>query len=554
NALVVKDAPENDPNWDHADGTHNVIRWNMSEDAAYAVSWFRVDPLSGQVLNAAVSIDANYAAVMLQQYNLLLEQASSVQSELSKEALLRPQQGQYNAAQMLVNGLDPTTEAKRDKFEKLGWNRTRCDYAERLAESTALDWLILSSKGAKITQDDFMHQFIADLVMHEVGHCLGLRHNFAGSTQWSVKDLLDDAKINELGLSASVMDYTPLNTPAVLRGNGVFFNSTVGPYDMWAIQYGYSEFPKGQETSGLAAIARESGEPGHLFLTDEDADGINPLAVRYDLSSDTIDWLKTEGEGNQSVRNYAINGVTKVGQDYSLRNSLILRSFIRDARNSLMASRFVGGVEMRRMFKGDVGEKPTLAPVDPQVQRQAMKLIIDKTLMQTGVDLPQTVKVGLSMDPNDGIGAIWNAPLRAIIGGNQIAVLATLMSATKADDIAENSFKMAGSKDRYTLTEHYNMLFASVFKEVGRNEDISALRRDLQRFMVEGLITQASAPNGLINDDVRVIAAAGLARLKVRFDKQIATPKGLDEITILHLKDISAQIGRFQKRTMVGGR
>ena len=555
NAIIVKDAPENDPDWDHADGRHNVVRWNMSEDAAYAVAWFRLDPISGRVLNAAVSIDANYPTAMLHEYDFSLKQGSlAARAELAEKALLRTAPEEPNPLHMLVNGLDPRVEQFRDKLESAGWNRGRCEYASELASSTALGWTILKANGSKISEDDFMQQFLADLVMHEVGHCLGLRHNFAGSTNLSVADLLNDDKVRSNGLSASVMDYTPLNTPAVLRGNGVFFNVGPGPYDLWAIEYGYSrtgaKAPR-DEKDQLGLIARRSGEPGHLFLTDEDADGINPLAVRYDLAADTLEWIKSDMRGNETVRKYAISGLTKPGESYSLRSQLILTSYLKNARAAMTATRFVGGVEARRMHMGDVNEKPTLAPVSPQKQRQAMKLIIENVLMVDGIDLPQDVLNRLNLDHNEP-DPTWNAPLRSIIGGNQIAVLSALLSANKTDDILENDFKMEAADDRYTIAEHYNWLFAAVFKEVGMNKNITSMRRDLQRYMVNALITQAGAPSRAIADDIRVVCAQGLARLKARFDEQAKNSKGLDEMTVLHLKDLSSNIDRFQKRVVTG--
>ncbi len=553
NAIEVRDAPENDPNWDHADGRHNLVRWNMSEDAAYAVAWFRIDPISGEVLSAAVSVDANYASAMLQEYEFTLRQGRL--ADLSAKALLRPAEGEPDPLQTLVTGKEPKSGRLLDVLKARGWNNGHCEYASELASSAAMGWAALVANGSKVTEDDFMQQFVADLVMHEVGHCLGLRHNFAGSTQWRLSEMTNDAKVRERGLSASVMDYTPVNTAAVLRGEGVFFNVAPGPYDLWAIEYGYTQFnakSPADETSHLAAIAKRSGEPGHIFLTDEDADGLNPLAVRFDLGSDTIEWIKADIAGNDSVRKYAIEKLTKDGESYDLRTRLVLGSYMRSMQSVMMATRFVGGVEMRRIHKGDVNERPTLVPVDPKIQRQAMKMIIDQVLMKETVELPDNVMFNLTMDPNEGTGGFWNAPLRSIVGGNQIAVLSALMSGSKLDRILENDFKLERAKDRYTIAEHYNWLFAAVFKEVGQNKNITTMRRDLQRYMVEGLILQAGAPSRAIADDARVVASQGLARLKARFDKQIAASKGLDELTLLHLKDVSQRIARFQNRVVTG--
>ena len=324
------------------------------------------------------------------------------------------------------------------------------------------------------------------------------------------------------------MDYAPVNTPAILRGSGVFFNENVGPYDNWAIEYGYTPitaFSPESERYELGLIARRSGEPGHIYLTDEDANGVNPLAVTFDLS-----------------------------EGYGPRNRLILTTYLRNTRSSMMATRFIGGIEMRRQHKGDVGERPTLSPVDPKVQRRAMKFVIEQTLMKGSVELPAKVMLGLNMDPNDGSGGFWTAPLRSIVGGNQIAVLATLMSARKADQIIENDFKLEGRKDRYTVAEHYNLLLAAVFKELGESRNVTAMRRDLQRFMVEGLITQAGARAGYVSDDVRMVASQALVVLKKRFESQAGNSGALDELTVLHLKDVSDRIGRYLARQVVGDR
>ncbi|MFX6911490.1 zinc-dependent metalloprotease, partial [Acinetobacter baumannii] len=76
---------------------------------------------------------------------------------------------------------------------------------------------------------------------HEVGHSLGLRHNFLGSTMFTMKDLTNDKLIEKHGLGASIMDYYPLNTMAILGKSKHFMSPTIGVYDYHAIRYGYSE-------------------------------------------------------------------------------------------------------------------------------------------------------------------------------------------------------------------------------------------------------------------------------------------------------------------------
>ena len=357
-ALVVKDAPK-DEDWDHAASTRNLIRWVVSEKSAYAVAWFRQDPLTGEVLNAAVNVDANYPSVMLKQHGLTISQARSEIQRVSRANFLKSEEPSQPKLENLLAG-----RTEQTRFGN--WQNVECQFAEGLSEQASMAWTLLQANGSKVSEDDFMFHFMSDLIAHEVGHCLGLRHNFAGSTNVSTNDLLNDNLLREVGVSASVMDYTAINTVAVDRGYGVFFNEEVGPYDLWAIEYGYSPIPASTpegERYLLNQIAKRSGEPGHLFLTDEDADGINPLSVRYDLGSDTLAWIRTSIDGNENLRSYAATRYVKTGEGYGERNRLIIRTYERTFRDAAMAGRFIGGVEMRRHHRGDVLAKPTLAPV-----------------------------------------------------------------------------------------------------------------------------------------------------------------------------------------------
>ena len=102
-----------------------------------------------------------------------------------------------------------------------------------------------------ISKEEYARQFISDVVCHEVGHCLGLRHNFEGSTELTTAELADDSLTSRVGTTASVMDYTPVNIQAVLKGKGNFFMPTVGAYDVWAIQYGYETCVGAVTPSGI---------------------------------------------------------------------------------------------------------------------------------------------------------------------------------------------------------------------------------------------------------------------------------------------------------------
>ncbi|MCX7220201.1 MAG: zinc-dependent metalloprotease [Burkholderiales bacterium] len=131
--------------------------------------------------------------------------------------------------------------------------------------------------------------------MHELGHSLGLRHNFRSSTIYSMKQLQDPAFTKLHGMAGSVMDYLPFNLSAKGEVQGEYLMSSLGPYDYWAISYAYQEFTAEQESAELAKIAARSTEPALSFATDEDAaPGLlsDPDVNSFDLGSDPLAYFQ----------------------------------------------------------------------------------------------------------------------------------------------------------------------------------------------------------------------------------------------------------------------
>jgi hypothetical protein len=210
------------------------------------------------------------------------------------------------------------------------------------------------------------------------------------------------------------------------------------------------------------------------------------------------------------------------------------------------AARFVGGMRASRNFKGDVGEKPTLAPVTPALQRQAVRLVLRECLSSESLGIPENVLNTLSLDPDSESGASWTAPLRRLISLRQDLLFAMLMAGDVTDRICENEFK-TGPRG-YTIEEHFATVLGRVFEEIGRNQSIAPTRRDLQSFAVYALITQAGASEGAINSDVRLLASAALHRVSARIGSQLGHSKGLDAMTVTHLEDMKQTIDRFLAR------
>lgn len=552
NAIQVQDPPK-DQDYDHADGRFNVIRWTMSPDAGYAIALYRTDPFTGQVLNASVTVDANMLAYI---FNDFQNSTSAITSAHTKaiQALLRDEtRHQTEDSFLWSTPREQALDALQQRMGKLGWSKLECEEPEGLAQSAAFGFSTIQAMGLKVDKEAYAKQYISDVVCHEVGHTLGLRHNFVGSTFLSTEQLGDDDLTSKENLTASVMDYVPVNMVAVLKGKKNFFGTTVGPYDRWAIKYGYADFgakaPEGERYQ-LKQIAAQSGQPGLAYMTDENADSWNPYAVRFDNAKDPLAYSADALFAAKKLRRYAIEFLPKPGDSYDERTRLIMTSILRTFREGRMSARFVGGLSSVRSYKGDAVEKPTLAPVDPSLQRQAMSLVVNSCFAPDAFDLPADVLSGMSLDPSNPDNAGWSAPLRDILSSQQMTMYATLMNAGLTDRIAENSYKWGSKKGAYTMDEHFGLLLGAVFKEVGANKPISPLRRDLQRFAVTALMTQAGAPQGSISDDARTVASDSLTRLEARFKAAEGQP-ALDGMTRAHLRDTAATIDRFLNRQVV---
>src|SRR2546428_8631134 len=178
-----------------------------------------------------------------------------------------------------------------------------CSYGASMAHEGTLLRATLAASGAiapgAAVPRDYIGQALKELVMHEVGHTLGLRHNFRGTAAIPMEKLFDRAYTATHGTSASVMDYNP---PAIAldRGKqGDYYSRTIGSYDRWAIRYGYASVAGDSpdaERPGLRAIAVRASDPDHVYGSDEDAGvagvGLDPTGTRYDQTAHPPAWAQ----------------------------------------------------------------------------------------------------------------------------------------------------------------------------------------------------------------------------------------------------------------------
>ena len=283
NAIEVRQQPDN-ADWDPEDINYNTFRW-ITAGAGFAMGPSRVNPTTGQILDADIIFDADFIQFWKRDYENFTP---------------------ASIAAMTGGPLDLKEYDERDRPAFPPHLRHRLHVPLRAASrhgprvGLRLDGPVGPRPGGRNrsrSRKSCVMQGLKEVTMHEVGHTLGLRHNFKARARCTLADVNNPEKTKEIGLTASVMDYSPANIVRQgVQASAITTPTTIGPYDMWAIEYGYKPLSGGTdgEVAELKKIASRSAEPVLAYATDEDTRGIDPdpLANRFDLGSDPIEYAK----------------------------------------------------------------------------------------------------------------------------------------------------------------------------------------------------------------------------------------------------------------------
>ena len=538
NAIIVKRQQESDK-IDPEDIRYNFFRW-ITSNAGFAMGPSRVNPYTGQILDADIIFDADFLTSWKDEYENLTQ---STIAELTGGALEPPPREQAAELFSMPRSDRQNCTLTRGMSMQMGFGHTA---------------IMAASADPKVREeqlDKFIMQGLKEVTMHEVGHTLGLRHNFKASKWLSIKDMCDPEK-SKGGIVASVMDYSPANIVPKEWKQGDYYMQTVGPYDVWAIEYGYKP---GADAAELKKIAARSGEPQLAYSTDEDTSMFDPDpdTNRFDWGSDPLEFAQVRMQIYNELLPGFVERVTKEGDDYTQARRVINILLAQRGQALSFAARYIGGLKTSRSHFGDKDGKPPVTPVDAKTQRDVLKLLEEQVFADKPYQLSAEVynKLGWSN---------WNHwgrepanrkefPVHESVLMWQERVIDQLLSSRTLTRLHDSELRAPPDQDVLTAAELIERLTKGIFSEVDTTKEgeytprkpaISSMRRNLQRAYLKQIAALAMGSGGA-PQDCQTVAYDQLSQLNQRMVALLgnqAIASKLDTYSRAHLQESSDRI------------
>lgn len=515
NAIVMKVQPDT-ASWNPADIRYNVIRWVSSANPQYgAIGPSFTNPKTGEIIGADITVEwysGSSAPIYEDLFNL---NGAMNQSFLNSN---------FNQETHLCN---------------LG-HELKSQY---MAGITFADVNNATADELKQVHKDFLFY----LILHEMGHTLGLHHNMKSSQMLKPSDLHNTDITRKLGLIGSVMDYPAINVNPDRTKQGDYYTTKPGPYDHWAIEYGYKEFPENEESKELEKILSRSAEHNLAFGNDADdmrspGKAIDPRVNVNDLSSDAVAHAEERLKLVNTVMTKLKGKYLKDGENYA-----VLRSRFNGLNNQRLSmisavSRYVGGVMVERNYVGQTAsanDKP-FTPVPLSQQKKAIE-VLNKYVFAPDAfksDEPNYPYLQQTRRGFNFFSASEDPKLNSMYLGLQTnGALSHILHPSTLLRISNSS----AYGNTYSVASVMNDLTSGIF-----NADISGKvntqRQYLQNYFVKqmGAIADIKTPTSAYDDIAKGAARQALKSLK----SKLSTAVSPDDATRAHRTGLIANIDK----------
>jgi len=349
NAIEVKVQPD-DAEWDAGDIRYNVLRWTSSPNppfGGYGPSFS--NPRTGEILGADVMLEFVFVTNRIRYDDIF----GAVEAFEEREA-------------KLVAELGP----RYLEFCRAGFTVQR---------NMLMGLAALEARGAsEVEKTKLVEQSLYYLVLHEVGHTIGLQHNMR-ATHWRSPEEVYSTTDGQV--AASVMDYPAIVYAPEGQEQNDYYNTRPGPYDVFAVEYGYRQFDDPEaEKAWKQELLAKSTQPQYSFGNDADdmrspGKGIDPRVMIGDMSSDPVAFAADRVAFVETTLNGLKDRYLEEGRTWHelrVQFNILMGNLAASAR---VFSRQIGGVQVERFVIGQPGGTQPFEPVDAEQQKRAMAMM-----------------------------------------------------------------------------------------------------------------------------------------------------------------------------------
>ena len=364
--------------YDYFKGKDLINRWRLIKKDPSAELSEPINPIVFWVENSTPEEIKPFVVEAIELWNIAFEKAGFKNAVVAK---IQPDDAEWDAGDVQYNVIR-WASTPSPRYSGYGPSVANPRTGEMIAADIVQEFNSISY-GYRLRKiwgydedNDPLRQWIISLTLHEIGHTLGLRHNFKASWLYDASEIHDTSVTgkNHIG---SVMDYDPINIAPEGVEQGNFFPTVPGPYDIWAIAFGYTQEMNEVERENLLS---QSTKPEFIFGTDDDAMGspggnTDPRNNRYDMSSDPITYSVQRLKIIDDKINELPDIFDEPGSTYTELKATF-DSLLRDkGRFAESIAIQIGGVYSNRLVVGQEAGMTPFEVVPYEEQKRAMKAL-----------------------------------------------------------------------------------------------------------------------------------------------------------------------------------
>lgn len=527
NAVIVKDQPT-DPSFDPDDIRYNVVRWLSEKQGGFAEAQLLYNPYTGEMIKSGIVIDSDLMRFGKFDYPVL------VQPQVADAAT----DGAPSRARLSALGANEYLSGERSNYT---------------FGITAL--AIVGAANGYAVPERFSNEFLKSIVLHESGHDFGLRHNFIGSEAYTARQLQDPNFVRAHGVANSVMEYSPINLWPKGTRQGGYFQTTFGPYDYYAIRYGYAPIGGARtpqdELPTLRRWAAAWTQPQFRYASDEDVSwdngmGVDPRNQQWDLTDDNIGWCQNRMKLSHDLLKNVGRRFPRAGSNYDDLQMAFSSIVKQSGLCSQIVSRYIGGEYISRAHRGDPRAAMPISAVPIATERRAFDVLRSQLFSAEAWNFNSALlrQLVAQYDFNDfsaNFAPRHDIAVEQIARWLQLGVIARMFTPVTLQRLDDMSLKYG--HQTMDISDLFGWMQNAVFGDMGSSASIPLIRRNLQRDYATTLSRLANAALPGTPTDAQALARYELGSVHARARKALGR-RDLDLITRAHLAALDSDIER----------